>query len=60
MMEKKIYKNPTMQEHDVEVEKLMIDATSGDSTDQQLGKMRGDLSERVLREQESTEYGNLW
>ena len=49
-----------MQEHDVEVEKLMIDATSGDSTDQQLGKMRGELSERVLREQESSEYGNLW
>ena len=37
-MKKRIYECPTVRMHDVELENLMIDATSGDTTDTQLIK----------------------
>ncbi|MBQ6751727.1 MAG: hypothetical protein IJR02_13310 [Bacteroidaceae bacterium] len=37
-MKQEIYECPTVLIHDVELENLMIDATSGDTTDTQLIK----------------------
>ena len=59
-MEKKQYENPAVLAHDVELEQLLIEVTSGETTEEQLSKMREDLMLRSQRELESAEYGNLW
>ena len=54
-MEKRIYAHPTVQEHEVETDGLLIYVGSDEKTDQQLSKPREAPGEKAAEE-----YGNLW